>query len=74
VVALAGDASLAELAAAATAAKLDYLVCLAQPIERESARRFTFAPSLAPALLAEFPTRFELVRASRDSHLLRVRR
>lgn len=74
VVALASAANLDELAAAAAAAHLDYLVCLAQPIERESARQFSFAPSLAPSLLAKFPTRFELVRASRESHLLRVRR
>ena len=74
VVALASAANPDELAAAADAAQLDYLVCLAQPIERESARQFSFAPSLAASLLAKFPTRFELLRASRDSHLLRVRR
>jgi len=74
VVALASSASVAELAAAAHLQDLDYLVCLAQPIGRESARQFTFAPSLGTSLLAEFPTRFELVRVGRDSHLLRVRR
>ncbi len=66
--------SVEEVAAWSEAEALDFLVCCQDRAQRTGSRTFEFVPSIAPALLAAHPGRFEVVHESDGAFVLAVRR